>query len=460
VDGAIATVLSKPLGFEPTNRQPKKKQRKNARPPREFQFDNYAQRYVAIKFLYIGEKYDGLARQDHTDETVEHYLFRTLIHTKLIKDIASCGYTRCGRTDKGVSAFGQVISLKVRSSLPANATLVDHATIDEVQPNQHFRVRMPNGDIRTIKEIDYPMHLTRALPADIRVYAVVPCAPTFSARFDCVARMYRYFFLRKQLDIDAMRRAAQKLVGCHDFRNFCRIDTSNETFVRAIQSFEILQCDDHETADPAQQVFRFEIVGKAFLWHQVRCMTAILFLIGAGRESPETVDRLLDIDATPRKPQYDMAADGPLCLQDCMYDSLAFTYSPLALHHVYDDLYGMWEQAAIKTAMLRSDLDMLQNLPVDPKLVVQELDHFAPRLEQLLEEGGMLTQPHVAWKRVHPLRALSSKARYFPLFSRNTGHSVQEAKDQMADRKRRRLEREASEGTASSTTMSVEDAEP
>ncbi|GLD93959.1 hypothetical protein PINS_up002564 [Pythium insidiosum] len=46
---------------------PNKRQKKEKKPKREFQMSKYAQRLVAIKFLYIGDKYDGFARQDHTE---------------------------------------------------------------------------------------------------------------------------------------------------------------------------------------------------------------------------------------------------------------------------------------------------------------------------------------------------------------------------------------------------------
>ncbi|GLD93960.1 hypothetical protein PINS_up002565 [Pythium insidiosum] len=118
---------------------------------------------------------------------------------------------------------------------------------------------MPNGGERTLTELDYAVHINRALPDDIRVYAVVPAPASFSARFDCRERMYRYFFVRKTLDIEKMRLGAAKLVGTHDYRNFCRIDTSKHTFERKIRSFEILACEDHETKEPSQQMFRFEV---------------------------------------------------------------------------------------------------------------------------------------------------------------------------------------------------------
>ncbi|TMW56490.1 hypothetical protein Poli38472_006500 [Pythium oligandrum] len=443
VDDAVVKVLSDPSASSllPGQRSNKrqKKGKKKEKVKREFQMDNYAQRKVAIKFFYIGEKYDGFARQGHTDETVERYMFNALVQTKMIKDIDSSEYTRCGRTDKGVSAFGQVISLKVRSNLPVNGKLLDHESIDEVPPGVKFRVQMPKGDIRNVTEVDYTVAINRALPDDIRVYSVVAApSSTFSARFDCDARMYRYFFVRKSLDIEKMRLGAAKLIGEHDYRNFCRIDTSKHTFTRAIRSFEILKCEENVTPSESEQIYRFEIFGKAFLWHQVRCMVQVLFLIGEGKEEPEIVDALLDIEANPRKPQYEMASDAPLCLQDCLFDGVNFDHTPLAMYHVYDHLSSLWERSAIKTAMLRSNLDMMAPFTVNPKRVIEELDHYAPKLEELMKERGYMEAESVLWTDVRPLLPLSARTKYFPLLTRNTGDSVQEKKDKMSERKRRR----------------------
>jgi len=65
-------------------------------------------------------------------------------------------------------------------------------------------------------------------------------------RFWCKGRTYKYFFIREQLDIDAMKQAAQLLVGEHDFRNFCKMDVEHvANFVRRIYSFDIEPVDDH-----------------------------------------------------------------------------------------------------------------------------------------------------------------------------------------------------------------------
>lgn len=83
----------------------KGKQRGQVRP---FDFSAHPRRHVALRLAYLGWEYQGFAVQENTDNTVEARLFEALLKTKLIQDRQSSNYHRCGRTDKGVSAFSQV----------------------------------------------------------------------------------------------------------------------------------------------------------------------------------------------------------------------------------------------------------------------------------------------------------------------------------------------------------------
>jgi len=120
---------------------------------------------------------------------------------KLIESIDTCGYSRCGRTDKGVSALGQVVGIIVRSTVPVDATIVDKESIDEILPGEKFQVQLANGTLKELEELDYCTALNCALPADIRVYAWAPAPAQFSARFNCQQRVYKYFFNKRNLDI-------------------------------------------------------------------------------------------------------------------------------------------------------------------------------------------------------------------------------------------------------------------
>lgn len=118
----------------------------------------------------------------------------------------------------------------------------------------------------------------------------------FDARFHCLYRAYKYFFyIEPDMDLRAMELAAQAFVGEHDYRNFCKIDpTVQKSFRRRVLHFTL----GLESSD----VGVFNVVGPAFLWHQVRCMVGLIMLIGKGVKPISTVSLWLDLDRTPKKP--------------------------------------------------------------------------------------------------------------------------------------------------------------
>jgi len=73
-----------------------------------FLISRHPRRHVLLKVAYLGWDLQGLASQEDTTETIEEYLFNALLRTKLIQSRETSNYHRCGRTDKGVSAFAQV----------------------------------------------------------------------------------------------------------------------------------------------------------------------------------------------------------------------------------------------------------------------------------------------------------------------------------------------------------------
>lgn len=78
------------------------------RQQRPFDFSAHSRRHVALKIAYLGWGYQGFASQENTSNTIEEKLFEALKKTRLVDDRQTSNYHRCGRTDKGVSAFGQV----------------------------------------------------------------------------------------------------------------------------------------------------------------------------------------------------------------------------------------------------------------------------------------------------------------------------------------------------------------
>lgn len=134
--------------------------------------------------------------------------------------------------------------------------------------------------------------LNAILPNDIRVLGWCPVKLDFNARFGTRSRIYRYYFVRRNLDLRLMLESSKKYIGEHDFRHFCKIDLGNVTnFVRTIIRTDIVKLFDGE--NEGKEIWYFEIEGQAFLWHQVRYLVAILFLIGSHLEEPTVYIYLL-----------------------------------------------------------------------------------------------------------------------------------------------------------------------
>lgn len=268
--------------------------------PKEFDFSKYNKRFIALRFAYVGWDYNGLNFQYEPTPlpTVEEEILKALAKSKLITQVdpACCNFSRCGRTDKGVSAMNQVISLDVRSNL-----------IPEDQ------LSSSNDD----KELPYLAILNSLLPTDIRITAVcLRPPPKFDARFSCSYRHYRYIFRKYDLDLDLMQEGAKRYEGVRDFRNFCKIDGSKQitNYKREVLSANIIHLRD--------DFYIFDLKGSAFLWHQVRCMMAVLFAVGQKLEAPSIIDDLVDVEKFPGKPSFEMANDVPLVLYDCVFPEM------------------------------------------------------------------------------------------------------------------------------------------
>lgn len=272
---------------------------------------------------------------------LEYHLFKALIKVCLIENRESSNYHRCGRTDKGVSAFSQVISIDVRSKFAVAEQMTEAGVRDE---------------------INYCEAMNRVLPSNIKCVAWAPLQnAAYSARFDCKRRVYRYFFPRGGMNVVAMQQACDHLVGIHDFRNLCKMDVQNGVveFVREIKAANIREATK-SLSDPSYDMFYLELVGKAYLWHQVRCLMAILLLVGQEQERPDVVRELFDVKRNPCTPQYSMASDVALNLYEVGYkdaddyddgvefDAVQWQYDELNVRRVITTLQSQWTISSVQ----------------------------------------------------------------------------------------------------------------
>ncbi|XP_046468687.1 tRNA pseudouridine(38/39) synthase [Neodiprion pinetum] len=305
-----------------------------------FDFSKSHKRHILLKFYYLGWDYQGFATQEDTINTIEQHVFAALKKSCLIQNREDSNYHRCGRTDKGVSAFSQVISLDVRSKLS--------------QENKN----------NLQEELPYCKILNRLLPQNIRCVCWSPAAADFSARFNCKQRQYKYFFPRGNLNINDMNTAVRYTIGTHDFRNICKMDVANGvvSFVRAISAAEIsLYSKDSEQVETSgYDMCQLTLTGQAFLWHQIRCLMGILLLVGQGKEKPEVILELLNVEKYPRKPQYSMASEIPLNLFRTDFEITEWIFDQDELAQVIKTLQSDWALNTIKSAMTREMLTDMQ----------------------------------------------------------------------------------------------------
>ncbi|KAL4907952.1 hypothetical protein BDW74DRAFT_148289 [Aspergillus multicolor] len=496
----------------------------------------YNFRFIALKFAYLGQRYQGLEHASNNPTalpTIEEEMWKALMRTRLIfptdmtdDDVPNpkvkrkeneafnlswegCEYSKAGRTDRGVSAFGQVIGLKVRSSRPKPKVVEPPQGAEDTAETTCKEVADADWD-DIADEIPYISLLNKALPEDIRVLAWCPNPPEgFDARYSCRERHYKYFFTQPAfsptpgplgllprkgneppkyregwLDIDAMREAARHFEGVHDFRNFCKVDTSKqiENFERIIyradiemldprtsplgyvnrQEFQALEHPDtHPSVEkpgssvpPGCQVYVFNLQGSAFLWHQVRHMIGVLFLVGQGLESPSVVADLLDVEKNPRKPMYEMASDAPLVLWNCVFPKLDSEVREDALEWVYagdtrqsrseyakgtgkfgiggvvDDLWSVWRQRKMDEILAGALLD----------LVIQQGDQTAFR------DGKIKNLERERQSKVHRVfggaNEGKAKGQYFPMAQKRKMDTVEVQNARYLAAKQRKTDRE------------------
>ncbi|KAI9846668.1 MAG: hypothetical protein M1837_003723 [Sclerophora amabilis] len=533
---------------------------KHTRTERKFDPSKYSTRHIALKLAYLGQRYNGFEHHANNETplpTIEEELYKALSKARLIYpgqghaakpgevNWEGCEYSKCGRTDRGVSAFGQVISLRVRSNRPlarrrdkgaetkiregqdSYSTLVREETLEVAAEPSDSESNPGPSDLHfndpdcedylsfdPVKdELPYSQILNRILPDDIRILAWSPTLPVdFSARFSCRERRYKYFFtqpafapvpgiaglLPKQgqgerkrigwLDIDAMREGARHFIGLHDFRNFCKVDPSKQitNFQRRIFHADIEEIDpmkapvsyfggpefraldteemtskgaDARRVHPPLKVYTFTLHGSAFLWHQVRHMVAILFLVGQGLEMPSLIPQLLDVDSNPAKPQYEMASDAPLVLWDCIFPCADDEGRKDAMEWVYvgdntgvesgaskvtdgkfgpgcliDNVWSIWRSKKIDEVLAGSLLDLIAGQGRrDHASDASDISHMGSsrKLSQKVFRGGDMAK---------------TSGKYVPVLQKPRTETVEIINQKYADRKMFETNEESKEG--------------
>lgn len=223
---------------------------------------------IAVKFAYDGTNFFGYQRQKDK-KTVEGEIVRALIENNIIKSTAESRFRSAGRTDRGVSAVGNVIAF-----------------------DTDFRV---TGILS----------LLNAKVEDCWFYGIQKVQPDFNPRY-ARQRWYRYFLFDRDYNINIMKRCSKYFIGTHDFRNFARMDERPP--IRTIDSITIKK---------SGKFILIDVRAENFLWNMVRRIVEALKKAGKGEIQITAIKKALDTDMIC---DFGVAPPEPLILMDTIYD--------------------------------------------------------------------------------------------------------------------------------------------
>ena len=217
----------------------------------------------ALTIEFDGGPFMGLQRQAHgpsVQESIEEAVMAITGEEVTLH--------AAGRTDAGVHALAMRVHVDIAKEISA---------------------------FRLSEALNY--HLR---PNPIAVLACEAVPDDWHARFSCIGREYVYrivnrraplalergkaWHLAQPLDADAMHRAAQALVGRHDFTTFRSVHCQARDPLKTLDRLEVRREGDHVLIEAA---------ARSFLHHQVRSMVGCLALVGLGRWREEQIGEAL-----------------------------------------------------------------------------------------------------------------------------------------------------------------------
>jgi tRNA pseudouridine38-40 synthase len=219
---------------------------------------------LALGVEYLGTNFHGWQLQKSGIRTVQ-----LVVESALSKVADQPIRVYCsGRTDAGVHALEQVIHF-------------------ETDVNREDKSWLFGGNVN--------------LPSDVNFVWVKRVKDDFHARFNAIARQYQYkihntrvrssllashsLWEPRELDIDAMNKAKECLLGEHDFSAFRGSLCQAKSPIKNIEYIKLIN-NNHEIT--------IEIKANAFLHHMVRNIVGTLLKVGRGERTVDWMNEVLD----------------------------------------------------------------------------------------------------------------------------------------------------------------------
>ncbi|MEM0160841.1 MAG: tRNA pseudouridine(38-40) synthase TruA [Thermoplasmata archaeon] len=182
--------------------------------------------YLLLKFAYLGSEFEGYQVQPDKI-TVEGEILKVLKKYKIAENLKSAS-----RTDRGVSAIGNVIKIET------------------------------GRDVKTV------FGILNSQLRNIYFYSYAITTKDFNPRI-ASERFYKYYFLDLGFDLKKMKACAELFLGTHDFSAFSKSDGRNST--RTVKRIVIKKLNNF---------YVLEIVGESFMWNMVRRIVGAIQQVG------------------------------------------------------------------------------------------------------------------------------------------------------------------------------------
>ena len=228
-------------------------------------------KHFRITLQYDGSKYDGWQKQGNTDNTIQGRIEAML--TKMFEQQVEIQGS--GRTDAGVHALGQVASFSVKTD------------VGPVKVMERMNTFLPKDIIVTdCRLTDARFHARLNAKSKTYIYRIVTgdVRPVFGRQY--------VLWHPDPLYVDSIRKAAECLVGEHDFKSFLGNRHYKKSTVRTIESITVTE----EIIKAGEAEFPEIIVafkGNGFLPNMVRILVGTLLEIGEGGMEPDKMEGIL-----------------------------------------------------------------------------------------------------------------------------------------------------------------------
>ena len=243
-------------------------------------------RKIKLTIQYDGSRYHGWQIQPGK-RTIQGELVEALSNLVGIRTYVH----GASRTDAGVSALGQVALFEIDSPIPTE-NFADAIT-DRLPPEIV---------VTSAEQAPSGFDLFGSVKSKLYRYTI------YTGRHRPVLRLNQCWHLPKKLNVPAMKRAAQLLIGTKDFKSFASAADRRESSVRTIFRCDVTTEDD---------CIYINVEGDGFLYNMVRNIVGTLVEVGTGRWKPEKIDEI--IEAKNRTAAGRLAPPQGLCLMWIKY---------------------------------------------------------------------------------------------------------------------------------------------